>query len=226
MSGPKLLLLDIETSYNTAGVWGLFNQNVAINQILEPQKVLCWAARWLDGKEMKFAKHDESHFLTAIHALLDEADAVITYNGKSYDVPHLNRQFLLAGLKPPSPFKHIDLFWTVKKQFNFPSSKLAFVAKELGIGNKTDHEGFPLWVKCVANDKQAWKTMEKYNKQDVVLLEKLYKKLLPWIASHPNHNLYGDSNRPLCPSCGSTHVHFRGRYRTQTAIYRRSAQLP
>lgn len=219
--GPKLLCLDIETMFNTVGVWSIWNQNVGINQILEPNKVLCYASKWLGSKEIKFVRYDEPHFLTAIHALLDEADAVITYNGKSFDLPHLNRQFLLAGMTPPSPYKHIDLFLTVKKQFNFPSSKLAFVSEELGIGKKTAHEGFPLWIKCAANDKAAWKKMQEYNCQDTALLEKLYKKLLPWISGHPNAALYGNRNRPVCPTCGSTHINFRGYYQTQTAVYKR-----
>ncbi len=39
-------------------------------------------------------------------------------------------------------------------------------------------------------DPAAWKVMEKYNKQDVLLLEKVYDRLLPWIKSHPNHHLF------------------------------------
>lgn len=221
MSQPKILALDIETMYHKVGTFSLFHQNTGINQIIEPGKVLCWSAKWLGSKEIKFARHDEPHFLTAIHALLDEADAVLTYNGKSFDVPHLNRQFLKANMKPPSPFKHIDLFLTVKKSFNFPSSKLAWVSEELGIGKKVDHEGFPLWIKCAANDPVAWKKMKEYNIVDTKLLEKLYYKLLPWIAGHPSAALYGSADKPVCPHCGSHRIQSRGYYRTQTAIYRR-----
>ena len=54
-------------------------------------------------------------------------------------------------------------------------------------------------------DKDAWKRMEKYNIQDVVLLENLYGHLLPWIKSHPNHNLFSDGH--VCPSCSSSSLH-------------------
>jgi DNA polymerase III epsilon subunit-like protein len=199
----------------------LFNQFHSIDKILQAGQVLCWAAKFVGSKEVKFARHDEPHFLTAIHAMLDEADAVITYNGKSFDVPHLNREFLRNGMAPPSPFKHVDLFLTVKKQFNFPSNKLAYVAKELGIGEKTEHEGFPLWIKCAAGDKNAWAKMRKYNLQDVILTEKLYHKLLPWVSGLPNRALYGSSNNPVCPVCGSTHIQQRGYYRTNTQMYKR-----
>ena len=48
------------------------------------------------------------------------------------------------------------------------------------------------------------RTKESYNKQDVRLLPKLYKVLLPWIKSHPNVGLYKDSRLPVCAHCGST----------------------
>ena len=50
----KILLLDIESSPNTAHVWGLWQQNVGIKQIMESSYVLCWAAKWLDDKEIMF----------------------------------------------------------------------------------------------------------------------------------------------------------------------------
>ncbi len=221
MSGPKILALDIENSFVLAGVWGLWQQNVNTDLILDSGKVMCFAARWIGSKKMEFARYDKPLFLESIHALLDEADAVLTYNGRRHDVPLLNREFLKAGMKPPSPYKQIDLFETAKKAFKFPSNKLAQISKELGIGSKLDHGGFQLWVQCLEGNEDAWRIMEKYNKQDVVLLEKLYKKLLPWVSTHPNHSLYGDRSRPVCPSCGSAHLHARGVYRTQTALYQR-----
>ncbi len=54
----KILLLDIETSPNLAYVWGLFKQNVAINQIKESGSVLCWAAKWYGSRDVMF---DSAH---------------------------------------------------------------------------------------------------------------------------------------------------------------------
>jgi DNA polymerase III epsilon subunit-like protein len=120
------------------------------------------------------------------HRLLGEADIVVSYNGISFDVPHMQREFLLAGLYPPKPFKQIDLLRVVRKQFKFASNKLDFVSQQLGIGHKTHHEGFPLWVKCMANDERAWAKMARYCRQDVRLTEKLYHYLLPWLTNVPH----------------------------------------
>lgn len=221
-SDMKVLALDIENSYIIGGMWGLWNQNFSLEQLFDYGKVLCYAARWVGDKHMAFERHDNEDFLTGIHRLLDEADAVLTFNGKRHDLPLLNREFLKAGLSPPSPYKHIDLLETAKRAFKFPSNKLQHLVTELGIGSKLDHEGFELWTKALANDEKAWATMEKYNKHDVVLLEKLYKRMLPWIAGHPNHNLYtSHRNGPVCNNCGGRHLQRRGFDTTLTQKYQR-----
>ena len=211
----KILLLDIETSPNTAHVWGLWQQNVGINQLLESSHVMCWAAKWYGEKTIHFGKD-----LKKIYNMINEADVVVHYNGKKFDMPTLNKEFLLHGWTPPAPYKQIDLLRVVRSQFRFPSNKLDYVAQRLGLGKKVAHEGHELWIKCMAGDAAAWKRMEKYNKQDVVLLEKVYNRLLPWIKSHPNHNLYGDSQHS-CPTCGNDKLQRRGFSHTITGVAQR-----
>ena len=48
--------------------------------------------------------------------------------------------------------------------------------------------------------------MESYCRKDVVILEKVYIKLRPWIKNHPNIGLYIESDNMICPSCGSSHL--------------------
>jgi predicted RNA-binding Zn-ribbon protein involved in translation (DUF1610 family) len=90
------------------------------------------------------------------------------------------------------------------------------------LGKKKDHEGHILWVKCMNGDKKAWKTMEEYNIQDVILLEKLYKKLLPWIKSPINLNIMKkDRNGFDCPTCGKASLISKGFSYTTTGAYQR-----
>ena len=49
---PRILVLDIETSYLEARVWGLWNNNVALNQIIKDWSILSFAAKWLDEDEI------------------------------------------------------------------------------------------------------------------------------------------------------------------------------
>ena len=223
MESPmKILLLDIESSPNTAHVWGLWQQNVSINQLMESSYVLCYAAKWLGEKEVKFDSVHQSKpktMLKGIHGLLNDADAVVHYNGTKFDIPTLNKEFLLHSFNPPSPYRQVDLLRVVRSNFRFPSNKLDYVAQRLNLGKKHEHEGHELWVKCMNGDKDAWKRMEKYNIQDVILLENLYGALRPWIRNHPNHNLFSDDH--VCPNCGSSSLQRRGTAISATGTYQR-----
>lgn len=221
----KILLLDIETAPNLAHVWGLWDQTVGLSQLLESGYVLCWAAKQYGSREIMFdsvMKSKPIAMLKRIHALLDEADVVVHYNGRSFDIPTLNKEFVQHGLPPPSPYKQVDLLQVVKRQFRFPSNKLDYVAQKLKIGRKVKHAGHEMWIKCMARDKAAWAKMERYNKQDVRVLERLYDRLRPWITNHPNLGLYStDGTKLTCPTCGSHELQRRGEARTVNTVYAR-----
>jgi DNA polymerase elongation subunit (family B) len=218
----KILAFDAETAPHTVHVWSLWKQTVSLNQIQETGRVMCFAARWLGEKQVHFhSEHKDGHKKTilAAHKLFDEADAFLTYNGKSFDIPTLNKEFIKYNIGPPSPAHHIDLYPVVKQKFRFASNKLDHICEELGLGNKVRHEGHELWTKCMAGDELAWKKMERYNRHDVVLLERLYQRTLPWIEQHPNLGLYQLSTKPTCTNCGSTKLQSRGVQTSRTQQY-------
>jgi DNA polymerase elongation subunit (family B) len=220
----KILLLDIETAPNVAYVWGLFKENIPLQRLVDSGYVLCWAAKWYGDDEMMFDSVHQSKpktMLKRIHKLLEEADAVIHYNGTRFDIPTLNKEFLLHRMTPPSTYRQIDLLATARSRFRFTSNKLDYVAKALGVGGKTKHAGFELWVKCMNGDEEAWAVMEEYNKQDVNLLEEVYEIFLPWIRNHPNRALYADSDVHACPLCGSDRIVRRGYAYTASGKYQR-----
>jgi DNA polymerase elongation subunit (family B) len=219
----KILLLDIETSPNLAYVWGIWEQNISLSQMVTSSKTLCWAAKWLGEKTVMFDsihQSTEKQMLRRIHKLLDEADVVVHYNGRKFDVPTLNKEFLLNGMAPPSPYKQVDMLTVSRGAFRFQSNKLDYVAQQLGLGQKTSHEGFQLWIKCMADEPAAWKRMKKYNMNDVVLLEKVYLTMLPWIKGHPNHGQHTED--VVCPKCGQADaLHQRGSASNLQGTYKR-----
>lgn len=206
----RILVLDIETAPNLAHVWGLWNQNIGLPQLLESSRVICFAAKWIGQKKvMFFSEHEHGHeeMMRAAHELLDQADVVVHYNGKKFDIPHLQTEFARYGLESPSPFKHVDLLATVRREFRFPSNKLDAVTKDLGLVGKAKHDGHILWIKCLLGDPAAWKQMKRYNVQDVRLTEDLYHRILPWIKNHPSRSLYSGQEGCLC---GSSNLERRG----------------
>jgi DNA polymerase elongation subunit (family B) len=186
---------------------------------------MCYSAKWLGEEDVYFDsvhRNDAKKMLEGVHAMLCEADAVVHYNGSKFDIPTLNKEFLVHKMPPPPPIKQIDLLRTVKSQFRFPSNKLDYVAQRLGLGKKKEHEGHILWVKCMNGDKKAWKTMEEYNIQDVILLEKLYNRLTPWIKTPLNKTIMmKDRDGFVCPTCSKPSLLSKGFRYTTTGAYQR-----
>lgn len=204
----KRLAIDIETSPNLAHVWGLWNNNVSLSQLQESTRVLCFAAQW-EGSDACAFYSEWDHgpeMIDAAWDLLNAADEVIHYNGKRFDVPHLNREFIEREFLPPAPYKQIDLLKQIQKAFRFPSFKLEYVAPALGVGEKVKHAGHDLWVRVMAGEPSARAEMRTYNIQDTRLMFPLYHKVLPWITT-PNAGLYGgEGDLDVCPGCGSENL--------------------
>lgn len=218
----RVLTLDIETAPNTGHVWGLWQQNIGLPQLLESGYVMCFAAKWEGQDKVQFYKGLQVP--KAAHRLLTEADVVVHFNGDRFDLPHLRTEMVRVGMTPPAPYVSIDLCTVVKRQFRFPSNKLQYVAGELLGDHKSETGGHATWIKCMAGDKDAWARMQSYNMQDVVLTERLYQYLKPWIKL-PNAQLYGDAVQGVktCPQCGSTDIRKRGLAYTALSSYQRYA---
>lgn len=220
-SEPKILLLDIETAPHKGYFFGTHNQNIPIAMIEEPTYTLSWCAKWLGEEKVYFQKVGSKGFIENIHRMVDKADGVVHYNGKSFDMKHLNREFLLAGMPPPSPYNNIDLLGTIRTNFKFASNKLAWTSLAMGYEGKVNHRGIQLWFDCMDNKASAWREMKEYNVQDVLLLEEMFEDLKPWITSLPNYAMWTDNSDPTCRNCGSTNLHSRGLQRTMARIYQR-----
>lgn len=191
----KILLYDIETSPNIAYIWGKYEQN-ALGDFIKEKQIISFAWKWLGEKETHvlsspmqkgYSKDPENNkeLILKLHGLLNEADIVIGHNVDQFDDKLSNTGFLKKGLLPTAPHRTIDTLKVAKKYFSFNSNKLGDLGKFLEVGGKVHTGGFDLWVGCLRGDKAAWARMEEYNKGDVILLEKVYYKLRPWMLTHP-----------------------------------------
>lgn len=214
----KILTFDVETSPVEAYVWGLWDQNIPIDFVKTDWTILSWAAKWLGKREVIYqdaggrgtAKvRDDKPILQGIRDLLDEADIVVAQNGRRFDVKKVNARLIEHGIAPPSPYRVVDTLLVAKKYFAFTSQKLAWTSQRLTDTPKDKHKKFPgfeLWQECLKDNPIAWAEMKKYNIKDVIATEKVYLKLRPWIEQHPNLGVYDESERPVCPKCGSDKV--------------------
>ena len=203
----RILTLDIEWRPMVVYSWGLWDQNHSIDQIVDDGGMLSFAAKWINERSTVFhadwTEGGHEGMVRAAHDLLSEADVLITYNGDKYDIKKMNQEFMLAKMPPPRPFKSIDLLKTNKARFDLPSRKLDYLAQRTGVGAKTPHTGFQLWLDCMAGDPKAHALMEKYNRQDVAITERAYLRLLPWLTNAPHLGMYMRDQSFVCPYCGS-----------------------
>lgn len=209
----KILFLDLEWEPAQAYVWKMWDENISPEQLITHGGMLCFCAHWEGSKEFLFWskwEHGREGMAKAAKQLLEEADAVVTYNGDKYDLPKITGEILLAGLEPPPPVTSIDVLKAVKK-FGFVMNRLAYIGPLLGVGGKVKHHGFTLWKEVVEGKASAQKKMQMYCIQDVRLLARLYKKVRPFIKNHPHLG----TTKHECGNCGSNNTQKRGYRRTK-----------
>lgn len=228
---PVVVTLDIETAPIEAYTWGLWEQNVGLDQIKTDWSILSFSAKRLGDKRVFYADtggrgpkrvRDDSILLGKLWTLLDEADIIVAQNGVAFDIKKINARLLEAGYPPYSPVVVIDTMLAAKRIASFSSNKLAFLSEKLTDTPKFQHKkypGFSLWLACLKDDPKAWAEMRKYNAIDVIACENLYLKLRPWIPNHPNVAVYSDSSILRCPKCGSPRLRSRGWVRKSGGSY-------
>lgn len=226
----RVLFFDIECSMAKGYFYGLYDQNISIQNIVEQPRMIAFTAKWLGKKKViAFSEYHQSRkeMLDEMHALLDEADVVVGWNSKRFDVKWVQGELIVEGYTPPSPFKQIDLMMEVKKAARFISNKLDYVSERLLGENKIDYSMSKMWIivdnpdTSEAARKKEWDAMMKYAKKDTVLLEPIFQELLPWIKLPHPVRTQDDPDVPLCHACGSESLQRRGRALTLTGSYAR-----
>ena len=223
----RIFTFDIETSPHVSFHFGRWQQNIPAQNTINESHMTCFAAKELGKKKVTFRSdwtHGQEVMLDTLWDIMDEADVIVGFNSNKFDIKRVNGEFLTAGYSPPSPFKKIDLMLQAKKHFAFSSNRLKDILKRLGLSPKLeDNANMALWMDVHFGDKGAQKRMKEYNIQDVRSTEELYEYMLGWIQPHPNWGLFVNDldGRPVCPNCGSRHVHKRGFETTKVRKYQR-----
>lgn len=183
---PKVLILDIETRSLTVKTFGLRDQNMGLEQVVDDGGILCWSAKWLGCDEIFFeetkgVKSKEIVILKKLKKLINKADIVLGQNSQSFDVPVIMGLFLYYGIiDDVREFKQIDTLRMSKSKYKFLSHKLQYMSNKLCEIKKQTHAKFPgmsLWMEYEAKNPLAFAEMKKYNMADVQATEELFLKL-------------------------------------------------
>jgi len=234
----KILTFDIERRPGVYLSWDPMPKFLNRGMQLIRSSSISWAAKWYDQDDTIYADIDHGNtmysqpedvpgyreMLEGLSDLLDEADIVVGYNSARFDEPKIRGELVRLGIREPSPFRTLDLIKTTRRM-GWDYRSLAETASAAGIPDdeaKTSHQGFSLWTDCLNGDADAWALMEKYNRQDVVLTERVMDLLRPYIKDHPNLGLWAGADDlgspiPACPKCGSEDLKYMAGKTARTA---------
>ena len=171
---------------------------------------ICRVKALPDYADYKPGTEDDSSLIKDLWAILDQADLVIGHNADRFDIRKANARFIKHELPPPKPYQTIDTLKIARRHFAFTSNKLDDLGQLLGVGRKLKTGGFDLWMGCLQGDTASWNKMKRYNRMDVLLLERVYERLKPWHTNHPNINVNSNPQELRCPACGSSNVLLEG----------------
>jgi uncharacterized protein YprB with RNaseH-like and TPR domain len=212
---PKILFFDLETRPNLGYIWAKYEQNVLAYE--REWELLSFAWKWQGDRAVQVdsaeGEASDKRLVTKLRGLFAEADVLVAHNGDEFDIKKAKARMIFYRLSPPKVLTSVDTRKVARRYFNFNSNSLNDLGTFLGLGKKVKHTGFDLWLGCMRGDAASWKLMRRYNRQDVVLLEKVYNTFRPWIENHPSiARLLNPGSKALgvCPTCNSARVERRG----------------
>ena len=204
-NSPKILFIDIETSYATGWFWRPgYNLNITYDQILTEPAIICVCYKYNDsGKvySLSWDKGDDKELCKEFHRILNTADIVVGHNGDKFDIPWLKTRMLFHGISNMPEIQSIDTLKIARSKFKFNSNRLDYLGKFFGFGGKKDTGGIDLWHDIIQhNSNIALKKMISYCCRDVILLEKVYNKFNRAILFDTTQNSWHGLPDPInCP---------------------------
>lgn len=205
----KRLFLDIETSPNILTSWNVGRKiNLDYHSIIKERAIICICWKWEGDKQvhsLTWHNGNDRKMLEQFSKVLQEADEILGHNSDKFDLKWIRTRCILYGIPMFPDLQTMDTLKLSKKGFYFNSNRLDYIAKFLGVGRKIKTAP-DLWMRILLkNDKKAMDEMVKYCKQDVVVLENVYKKLSPYVLAK-SHKAVAEGGEPhQCPECGSNH---------------------
>jgi len=212
MSGPKILVWDIETSDLQADIGHI----ISIGYM------------WLGDKKPKLLSiidypgkriNDDSQLIAEFSKVYEEADVTVAHFGEYFDLAFIQTRRLIHGMQPLARIPLVDTWRIAKKRLKFGSNRLERILEVLGCPYSKSPVKLSVWSLARCGDKNAIKYIVEHNRLDVLVLAWVYEKLRPYWSSHPS--LYRGNNEKQCPLCGSEHIVFKGRYLAQTKVFQR-----
>lgn len=228
MTNLRILYFDIESAPLLAYIWNPTDDYVTHDRLIHDSWIITWSAKWAHENKVRTGcvtpseaiMQDDSRILKELADLMRSADIVVAHNGDRFDIPVINGRLIQLGQAPLGPVQSIDTLKLARRTFKIAYKNLDYLGEILGMGRKLK-TGFDLWKRAYHGDPKALKAMSKYNVQDVVLLERIFNAMKPYVKGigrlfEPQYD-----GQFACPCCGGEDLVRRGYYRTTSCTYQR-----
>ncbi len=185
--------------------WNLGEVHVDYKSIVRDRAIICICWKFEGDRRVNDltwnARQNDKAMLKEFIPILDSATETVMHNGDRFDLPWIRGRALVHGLAMRPDYTTVDTLKLSRKQFNFPSNRLDALGGQLLDERKLQHSGLKM-LRDIVLEKfpKSMKQMVAYCKQDVLLLEKIYNKIAPYIKPTTSVAKYASD----CPSCGSS----------------------
>lgn len=207
----KVLIYDIETSYNIGKFWRAgYNLNINPGDIIHERAIICISYKWLGEEQVYNLTWDNNQcdkfLLEQFIPILDEADMIVAHNGDRYDLKFIKTRALKHNLKMLINYKQFDTLKVAKAKFMFNSNKLDYISKFLGAEGKISTE-MKLWDDIILKKcPKALIKMLDYCDEDVRQLEVVYNALVSWDNPKFHAGVLNGKTKQTSPITGSINI--------------------
>lgn len=207
----KILIYDIETSYNIGKFWRAgYNLNINPGDIIHERAIICISYKWLGEEQVYNLTWDKNQcdkfLLEQFIPILDEADMIVAHNGDRYDLKFIKTRALKHNLKMLINYKQFDTLKVAKAKFMFNSNKLDYISKFLGAEGKISTE-MKLWDDIILRKcPKALIKMLDYCDEDVRQLEVVYNALVSWDNPKFHVGVLNGKIKQTSPITGSVNI--------------------
>ncbi|MEA1939129.1 MAG: ribonuclease H-like domain-containing protein [Candidatus Caldatribacteriota bacterium] len=185
----KTVFLDTETT-GLAGGAGTFIFLIGLGYFTEAQ--FCVRQYFMRDFD------EEQALLSALNELLDKFESVVTYNGKSFDLPLMENRFIMSEMKmnleEPT---HLDLLYPARRLWKkrLENCSLSTVERDvLGLYRENDVPGYlvpEIYFNYLrTKDARALKGVFEHNLQDILSLVALAAKMGDFLEEPLKNTIY------------------------------------
>ena len=143
--------------------------------------------------------NEERALLSAVNELLSKYEAIVSYNGKTFDIPLIQSRFIMSGmklnLKNPG---HFDLLYPARRLWKrrLENCSLSTVERDiLGVIREDDVPGYlvpEIYFRYLkTKDARALKQVFEHNLQDILSLVALVSRMCFLVEDPLNNTEYG-----------------------------------